>query len=174
MREMLDLVCGACGDGFTARKLRQGRYPGFCSPACRRSRRLAQLEGYRAEGRYTRRGAPAQRRQIAKTCEVCREPFETSNPATVCCGLVCGQVLASRRRSATRTAKSVTARQRLCEHCGSAFVARHPSGAAIAGKVREGRFCSRRCAGAFRKAGTVCDEVELPFGIASSLVPPQT
>ena len=168
MTEMLNVVCGACGGGFTAPRHRQGRYPGFCSPACRRSHHLAQLKGYRAEGRYDApRGASAQRRQIAKTCEVCHEPFETTNSATVCCGIDCGQVLASRRRSATRTAKSIAARQRCCEFCGGAFVAHHPSGAAIAGRVREGRFCSRRCAGAFRSSRTTqstTEQDELPFG----------
>jgi len=148
---VLALVCLACDRPFTiAKPSGRGRHPRFCSPACRRSRRLAQRKGYRAEGRYLR-STPMQRRQIAKMCEVCGKPFETTNSATVCCGLACGYVLASRRGSASRTANSIAARQRVCEHCSRAFVARHPSGAAIAGKVREGRFCSRPCAAAFRK-----------------------
>lgn len=142
--DALELACIVCGAGFTAPRPRQGRYPGFCSPACRRSRHLAQGKSYR-------RSAPANRRPIAKTCQVCATPFQTTNRATVCCGVKCGQVLRARRAGATRTARSVEERQRVCEHCQLPFVARHPSGAAIAGKVREGRFCSRRCAGAFRK-----------------------
>ena len=35
---------------------------------------------------------------------------------------------------------------RNCELCGQSFVAHKPSGKAYRGKVREGRFCSRRCA----------------------------
>lgn len=161
--DALQLVCIACGSGFTGPRRRQGRYPRLCSPACRRARRLTQLERYRDEGRYAPRTKPAKRRSITKTCEVCRKPFETSNSATICCGITCGQVLASRRRSATRTAKSIAARQRVCEHCGGDFVARHPSGAAIAGKVREGRFCSRRCAAdAMRVPGTTQLSLGLP------------
>lgn len=168
MGEILNLVCGACGGGFTAPRPLQGRYPGFCSPACRRARHLAQLKGYRAEGRYAPRSAPAKRRPIAKTCEVCRQSFETTDRATICCGVDCGQALRARRAGATRTAKSIAARQRICEHCSVAFVAHHPSGAAIAGKVREGRFCSRHCAGAFRSARTTeptNEQDEFPFGV---------
>lgn len=161
--DQLNLVCCACGGVFNSPKPRSGRYPGFCSPGCRRSHHLAQLKSYRAEGRYatTTRTAPANRRPIAKICEVCKRPFETTNRATICCGITCGQALASVRRSAARTAKSVAARQRTCENCGSPFVAHHPSGAAIAGKVREGRFCSRRCAGAFRARRADQDELRL-------------
>jgi hypothetical protein len=48
-------------------------------------------------------------------------------------------------------------RQRQCQHCGGGFVARNPSGAARAGKVREGRFCSRTCAIAARKTPSLPD-----------------
>jgi hypothetical protein len=154
---VLDLVCLACDGSFSAAKPKRGRYPRFCSHACRRSRHLTQLQGYRAEGRYSLRSAPANRRPIAKACLVCDKPFETTNNATVCCGTICGQALRARRAGATRTARSVAERQRVCEHCQVPFVARHPSGAGIAGKVREGRFCSRSCAGAFRSARVAAD-----------------
>jgi hypothetical protein len=69
--------------------------------------------------------------------------------------LDCGAILATRRSVATRTARSIAQRQRICEHCGAAFVARHPSGKGRAGKVKEGRFCSRRCRdGSFKKRPT--------------------
>lgn len=161
---ILQLTCLACGKPFATEKAGRGRYPRFCSPVCRRSRRLAQAKIHWAEkGRHAIR-APANRRPISKVCEVCKNPFETTNRATVCCGMVCGQVLASRRGSATRTAKSIARRQRQCEHCKGAFLARHPSGKARAGKVNEGRFCSRRCAAAVRKAASSTPLFELFFG----------
>lgn len=39
-------------------------------------------------------------------------------------------------------------RDRVCEQCEAPFRMRRPSGKAIAGKVREGRFCSKACFGA--------------------------
>jgi hypothetical protein len=154
MTGVIDLCCIVCGGSFLAEKKPQGRHRRFCSPACRRQRHLTQLDRYRAEGRYRGRPriAPANRRLITKVCEVCQTPFQTPNSKTVCCGIACGTVLASRRSATTRTAKSIAQRQRVCEQCGVPFVARHPSGSGIAGRVREGRFCSRRCAGAFRSA----------------------
>lgn len=150
---MLQLACLACGNSFAAEKPRRGRHPRFCSPDCKRARHLSQAKGYRAEGRYPPRTAPVKRRPISKTCEICQQPFQTTNHATVCCGQACGQILSHRRSAATRTARSIEQRRRVCEHCGTSFVARHPSGKARAGEVREGRFCSRRCAAEFRASG---------------------
>lgn len=149
MRQTIQLACLACGNPFAMEKPSgRGRYPRFCSAVCRQERLRKQNEQYRTEARYPRRSAKPK----SKICVVCDAAFETNNNRTRCCGLDCGQRLASRLRSAARTARSVKERQRICEHCSTPFTARHPSGNGIAGKVKEGRFCSRRCAGAFRTA----------------------
>lgn len=51
-----------------------------------------------------------------------------------------------------RIDESRARRARQCEHCGSNFVARNPSGQARAGKSNEGRFCSRKCVHEARKS----------------------
>jgi hypothetical protein len=137
----IDIVCIACGTPFITTRATRGRLPRFCSPDCRQKRRAAQHQQYRDEGRYP----PPNRRPFPKACAVCGQPFKTTNRATVCCGMACGKVLAARKRNASRSARSIGQRQRVCVHCGDGFVARHPSGKARAGKSHEGKFCSRRC-----------------------------
>jgi hypothetical protein len=108
---------------------RAGRAPRFCSDDCRKE---------------ARRRAP--RRLINKRCEVCEHPFATPSRVIVCCGLVCGQLLAKRRSDAARSANATARAKRFCEACGTEFTMRNASGAARAGKSHEGRFCSRDCA----------------------------
>jgi hypothetical protein len=47
-----------------------------------------------------------------------------------------------------------TRRRRRCECCDRVFTMRNPSGRARRGETTEGRFCSRRCAEQFRRAGS--------------------
>jgi predicted amidophosphoribosyltransferase len=79
---------------------------------------------------------------------VCGAPFTTADARTVCCGAVCGQVLAKLRSDVTRSANAQARLARRCENCGEPFKARNPSGKARAGKSREGRYCSIACHGA--------------------------
>jgi hypothetical protein len=113
---------------------RAGRPPRFCSDDCRKEAH--------------RRGP---RRLLNKRCEVCERPFATPSHAIVCCGRICGQVLAKRRSDATRSANATALAKRFCEACGGEFVMRNPSGQARAGKSHEGRFCSLKCVAAARR-----------------------
>lgn len=54
-----------------------------------------------------------------------------------------------------RAETTINKLRRNCENCGAEFVMRHPSGKALQGKSREGRFCSRACMGEFRKSQNV-------------------
>ena len=148
----LALNCLVCGKSFEAERKTCGRHPGFCSPACRKARHDARNNSYRQENRYPRSAYPASvRKTIRKICLVCEAIFETTNPQTECCGLVCGHVLGSRRRSATRKARAAEKYERVCKHCGASFTMRPPSGRALRGLSHEGQFCSRKCAGAARR-----------------------
>jgi hypothetical protein len=127
MTRALLLRC-PCGAGFSADMPRAGRPPRFCSDDCRKE---------------ARRRAP--RRLINKRCEVCEHPFNTPSRVIVCCGPVCGQVLAKRRSDAVRSANATARAKRFCEACGAEFTMRNPSGKARSGTSHEGRFCSRKC-----------------------------
>ena len=127
MTRTLSLRC-ACGTDFTASMPHAGRAPRFCSDDCRRRARRS-----------------ASRPLLARECAICSAPFRTTNRSTVCCGRPCGQVLAKRRSDATRSANASARAKRYCEACGVEFLMRNPSGAARAGRSREGRFCSRKC-----------------------------
>lgn len=129
MTRVLSVRC-PCGVGFTATMHRAGRAPKYCSVRCRRKA----LRGH------------SKRRLIEKICAICARPFTTPSRVIVCCGQICGQVLAKRRSDAVRSANATARAKRFCEACGAEFTMRNPSGAARAGKSHEGRFCSRRCA----------------------------
>ena len=138
-------TCRQCGATFEARHDGCGRLPRFCSAECRSARKAEHSRLYAVEGRY-----PAQRHKPkAKVCVICASQFETIDVRTQCCGPVCGHILAKRKSDAVHAAFRAR-RQRTCENCMQEFVARNPSGAARRGESREGRFCSRKCAGEFR------------------------
>lgn len=56
-----------------------------------------------------------------------------------------------------RIAASRERRRRECAHCGVTFIMRHPSGKALRGESNEGRFCSRECSAAHRRASNSSD-----------------
>lgn len=76
-----------------------------------------------------------------RQCVICGGAVTHKNRRTRTCGKRCGKVLSDRSRSQAST----TRRTRQCECCGTVFVMRAESGRAMAGKTREGRFCSRAC-----------------------------
>ncbi|WP_315806194.1 hypothetical protein [Bradyrhizobium sp. SZCCHNR3117] len=161
-RPILQLNCITCGGGFAAVKPPRGRYPRFCSQACRKARQAAQHVGYRADGRCAGRNPPVPeskryRKLLGKVCEICANPFTTTNARTRCCGITCGQILQHRLAAATRSARALERNARICVHCGKPFQARSPSAAARAGKVRANIFCSRQCVVDARLAPTTPD-----------------
>jgi hypothetical protein len=121
-------ICKTCGGDLPERRGR-GRPAEFCSAKCRNV------------------GRRAHRRPVFdRVCAACAMPFRTMNAKTRCCSDACGGVLARR----SRLANAMERRHRVCETCCQPFVMRSPSGKALAGKVREGRFCSRLCAATWR------------------------
>jgi hypothetical protein len=116
--------CAQCGDPSNGR--------GYCS-LCREAARLGCL--------WAR-----PRRPPPKTCVVCGVAFRPRTGRQEACGLVCGRALAKQRSDVARAANAKARRARVCEQCGTSFIAANPSGKARRGEVREGRFCSRKCA----------------------------
>lgn len=134
----ITLQCEECRASFPYVVHSCGRYPRTCSPECHAVRRR---NWNRANGHRYRTAEP--RPKIHKgNCAICFASFEASNLRTRTCGPTCSKRLAD----STKRAKSIARRMRNCELCGQSFVAHKPSGKAYRGKVREGRFCSRRCA----------------------------
>jgi len=126
-------TCKSCEREFLITRVpnRRGRDPGFCSPRCRAA----------ARAKY--------RRLHGAVCEQCQCPFETRSPRQRFCSLTCS----ARASAAPRRAAVLIARQRMCAQCNRQFTLSHgPSGRALRGEVDEGRFCSRRCAAAWRSA----------------------
>lgn len=132
------LQCEECRAAFSYVVRRCGRRPRTCSPECHAIRRR---NWNRANGHRYRSAAPRPKTH-KRDCAICSAPFLTSNLNTRTCGLACGKRLAA----STKRAKTIARRTRSCELCGRSFVMHKPSGKARKGNVREGRFCSRRCA----------------------------
>jgi 5-methylcytosine-specific restriction endonuclease McrA len=88
------LPCAVCGVAFSFQKSGPGRFPRFCSLACKSARTEAQKARYRAEGRqYRRPGYSAEyyarRPTRAMSCAWCERPFETKQHVAKYCGLIC-------------------------------------------------------------------------------------
>lgn len=122
-------VCRQCNQDVPAHS-HAGRPRFYCSSQCQR---LAARSYHRPV--------------LARRCVQCSAPFETTNRKTMCCSEACGNALAQTVRAAAATER----RRRVCETCGSSFIARNPSGKARAGNSQEGRFCSRLCAASARR-----------------------
>ena len=142
---IVECRCIVCLKGFTYDHVGRGRRRRTCSPECRAARQLVQGRDYRSEGRYLTKPRPPRAKTIPKVCAVCSQPFMASVRKRQACGLICGAVLAKRKGDAGRRRNAEERRRRVCEGCGSEFVMRNPSGAARAGRSREGRFCGRDC-----------------------------
>jgi hypothetical protein len=137
----LMIACIVCATEFQATPAGRGRRPRFCSPRCRKARKVDQARAYP-------RGLSPLRK---KSCPICDEVFSTRYPQKQCCGRDCGFELMHRRGAATREARRAERDTRVCRQCGASFVMRNRSGKARAGLSREGRFCSRDCAWSSRR-----------------------
>ena len=152
--------CKKCGETFSYERSRSnGRPRLFCSEICRTARVAELNAGYRSDGRYRSRAHTAREPKYERTCETCQLPFRTVNPVTKCCSRRCGWLLAQRTAHLTRSVNAAARRARVCEHCKGPFIMRNPSGAARAGKSREGRFCSRACVTEHRSNSGASSEV---------------
>jgi len=140
---IVEVACVMCGGAFQYDQAGRGRRRRTCSATCQAARNLALNQKYRREGRYPRR---TRAKTIAKICAVCSVPFMASDRKRQACGPVCGNVLGKINGDIARKRNAQERRQRTCENCGAGFVAHNPSGQARAGRSKEGRFCSRRCA----------------------------
>lgn len=141
----IETACAVCGKTFAYDHLGRGRRRRFCSDGCRRLRQAEQHRRSRqAHSGQPRRYTPPAKK-FPKTCIVCGAGFLAVSERRQACGLACGAILAKRHGDVGRRRNAEARRRRRCETCGVEFVARNPSGAARAGMIREGRFCSRTC-----------------------------
>ena len=141
-------VCIVCQKPFSYDHATRGRYRATCSPQCRATREREQGRTYRRQGRYPAR---PRAKTIPKVCAVCSKPFMAAVRKRQACGPVCGNILGKRNGDAGRRLAAEQRRRRICEGCRVEFVMRNPSGAARAGRAREGRFCSRDCLATSRR-----------------------
>lgn len=116
-------LCFACGSSISS-PVRRGKPPIYCGDECRRAAR-----------------ASRRARQYERVCIRCGLFFSTTCRASVAC-TGCANAFSQ----IVRTANAIARLQRTCEQCGVSFIMRNASGKARRGEVREGRFCSRRCA----------------------------
>lgn len=152
-RVIVECRCTVCLKHFTY-EVGRGRRRRTCSPACLAVRKLAQGRDYRREGRYQ---VKPRAKTIRKVCAVCSEPFMAAERRRQACGLICGNILGKINGDVGRRRNAEKRRKRVCEHCVKPFTMRNPSGAARAGRTREGRFCSRVCRAAAGRR-PVCEE----------------
>lgn len=82
----LTLECVQCGAPFNAIYKGRGRYPRFCSGACKRERHKAQCASYRKPVRHRR------------SCMRCGEAFTASKPTALYCSNACKASLKRRRK----------------------------------------------------------------------------
>lgn len=113
----LALECAQCGSSFIAIYKGRGRYPRFCSGACKRERHKAQCASYRKPVRHRR------------SCMRCGEAFSSKRPEARFCSRKCQRV--GKSRSGVSKIE-----QRPCRHCGEAFSVR---------KDNDRCFCSAKC-----------------------------
>lgn len=136
-------LCVQCGKPIAVEQTRRGPRRKVCSLLCR-ARRTQQgkraLRPDRPRRQYRRRTV----RQVS--CIACGTSFETKDPVRRCCSARCGARLGKKRQSVLRAEKAAARLARKCERCGKDFKMHRPSGKANAGRVNEGRFCSRFCA----------------------------
>lgn len=147
---IVEVECVTCGSAFRYEQSGRGRRRRTCSPKCRRVRQRSQ------NASYPRLAATPRIPKIPKVCVICDQPFMAVVAKRKACGPACGGVLAKRNGDMGRRRNADERRRRVCEGCSAPFLMRNPSGQARAGKSREGRFCSHKCAIAERRA--VCSE----------------
>lgn len=146
--------CLACHQAFVYDHVGRGRRRRTCSPACRKARNAA--SNAVARKRQPKRSEPRPK-TLSKVCAVCAQPFMAYDKKRQACGPGCGNVLGKLNGDLGRRRNAEERRRRICEHCGGSFIAHNPSAAARAGRVREGRFCSRNCSAAANRK-IACEE----------------
>lgn len=123
---MLALECIVCGAPFHHIPIGRGRYPRFCSQACRQARIYRQPARHRFQ------------------CVECGREGEASKPSAKYCGSGC-KTAAKRRRNPRRKTSRGVRHQRwcICKACAVVFSSK--------GESRK-RYCSEGCRAAWKAA----------------------